>query len=241
MTSDSGIRPGDVYTYNCDNDQGYGIMVPVKTSSGWDLIDTYHLDFPTRTHGETDSAASVRRIAELGNGEHDGYVREKACNFYHRNARYGAREVPSELQLLLNLGDYDVATRRKCRDYDDDDVVIDVPLYREQHFDWDSGVTRGLCFVRKGAARSLAKEFNSMCVDAWQQLTMPSVGMAAQFVEKAHAKLREIEAAGIDAGNGKTRLLEIVMCINAIRECRDEIDSAHECYLLQTKEEDDER
>lgn len=46
MTSDDGIRPGDVYAYRCDNHQGYGIMVPVKTSRGWDFIDTYQLDSP---------------------------------------------------------------------------------------------------------------------------------------------------------------------------------------------------
>lgn len=26
------VKPGDVYEYSCDNNQGYGYMVPVKTS-----------------------------------------------------------------------------------------------------------------------------------------------------------------------------------------------------------------
>lgn len=237
MATNSGIRPGDVYEYRCENDQGYGFMVPVKTSDGWDLIDTCHLDPPTFKRGETSDSASVRRIVELGNGEHDRYVRDRAFHFYRKNVLYGVREVPSWLRLLLNLGDYDVAARRECDDYDDGDVVIDVPLYRGQHFDWASRRTRGLCFVRKGARKSLAREFRALCGDAWLELTLPGVGMAAQFVEKAHAKLREIEAEGIDASNDKARLIEIVMCTQAIKECRAEIDSACEWYRSQTEEE----
>ena len=30
--SEDTIRPGDVYEYSCGNNQGYGYMVPVKTS-----------------------------------------------------------------------------------------------------------------------------------------------------------------------------------------------------------------
>ncbi len=37
------IRAGDVYKYRCVNDQGYGYMISVKTSKGWDFIDTYQI------------------------------------------------------------------------------------------------------------------------------------------------------------------------------------------------------
>lgn len=47
------IAPDDVYEYKCDNNQGYGYMIPVKTSVGWDFIDTYHLDRPWAENGET--------------------------------------------------------------------------------------------------------------------------------------------------------------------------------------------
>lgn len=237
MTSDNGIRPGDVYAYRCDNHQGYGIMVPVKTSRGWDFIDTYHLGSPTMKPGETLDEASVREIIELGNGEHDGYVSRVVSNFYHQNAIFHCEEVPSRLTLLFNVSDYDVIPRRKARDFDDDDVAICIPMYREQHFDWSSGRTLGLCFVRKGAVRSLAREFNSLCVDAWQQLTMPSVGMAAEFLEKAQDKLGELEASGLASHGVEARVLEIKSCIRAIEECRDEIDAACGRYHLQIEEE----
>lgn len=235
--SDEGIRPGDVYCYRCDNDQGYGIMVPVKTSRGWDFIDTYHLHSPSMKPGETLDEASVREIIELGSGERDGYVSRVVGNFYHANAIFHCEEVPSRLTLLFNVSNYDIISRREVRDFDDDDVAIFIPMYREQHFDWDSGRTLGLCFARKGAVRSLAREFNSMCVDAWQQLTMPGVGMADEFLEKAQDKLRELEASGLAAQGDKARVIEIKMCIKAIEECRDEIDAACAWYHSQIEEE----
>lgn len=237
MASDNCIRPGDVYAYRCDNGQGYGIMVPVKTSRGWDFIDTYHLGSPTMKPGETLDEASVREITELGSGEYDGYVGRVVSNFYHQNAIFHCEEVPSRLTLLFNAGDYDIISRREARDFDDDDVALCIPMYREQHFDWGSGRTLGLCFVRKGAVRSLAREFNSMCVDAWQQLTMPSVGMAAEFLEKAQDKLREAKASGLASRGDEARVLKIKACIRAIEECRDEIDAACGRNCSQIEEE----
>lgn len=195
VTSDNRIRPGDAYAYRCDNHQGYGIMVPVKTSRGWDSIDTHHLGSPTTKPGETLDEASVRKTIELGSGEHDGYVGRVVGNFHHENAIFHCEEVPSRLTLPLNVSDCDVTSRREARDFDDDDAATFIPTYREQHFDRGSGRTLGLRFVRKGAARSLAREFYFLCVDAWQQLTMPGVGMAAESLEKAQDKLREPEAS----------------------------------------------
>lgn len=237
MASDNVIRPGDVYAYRCYNNQGYGIMVPVKTSRGWDFIDTYHLGPPTMKPGETLDDASVREITKLGSGEYDGYVSRVVSNFYHKNAILHCEEVPSRLTLLFNVSDYDVISRREVRDFDDDDVETFIPMYREQHFDWGSGRTLGLCFVRKGAVKSLAREFNSMCVDAWQELTMPGVGTAEDFLEKAQSKLKELEASGIASQGDKARVAEIKMCIRAIEKCRDEIDTACGWYHSQIEEE----
>lgn len=225
MTSDDSIRPGDVYAYSCDNDHGYGIMVPVKTSDGWDFIDTYHLHSTSMKPGETLDEASVRNIIELGSGEYDGYVSRVVGDFYHKNAIFHCKTVPSRLTLMFNVSDYDIISRREARDFDDDDVAISIPMYREQHFDWYSGRTLGLCFVRKGAARSLAREFYFLCDDAWQELTMPGVGMAEEFLEKAQAKLKKLEESGIASQGDKARVIEIKKCIKAIEKCRDEIDT----------------
>lgn len=138
---------------------------------------------------------------------------------------------------MFNVSDYDIISRREARDFDDDDVAIFIPMYREQHFDWGSGRTLGLCFVRKGAARSLAREFYFLCADAWKELTMPGVGMAEEFLAKAQAKLKELEESGVASQGDKARVLEIKMCIKAIEECRDEIDAARGRYHSQVEEE----
>lgn len=237
MASDNVIRPGDVYAYRCDNDQGYGIMVPVKTSDGWDYIDTYHLHSTSMKPGETLDEASVRNIIELGSSEHDGYVSRVVSDFYHKNAILHCKTVPSRLTLMFNVSDYDIISRREARDFDDGDVAIFIPMYREQHFDWGSGRTLGLCFVRKGAVRSLAREFYFLCVDAWQQLTMPGVGMAEEFLAKAQAKLKELEASGVASQDNKADVVKLKVCIEAIKECRDKVDTACELRRLQNREE----
>ncbi|WP_298626644.1 hypothetical protein [uncultured Senegalimassilia sp.] len=91
--SGRGIFPGNVYAYRCDNDQGYGIMVPVKTSRGWDLIDTYHLSPPSMKPGETLDEASVREITELGSGEYDGYVSRVVSDIQRREVAARIREI----------------------------------------------------------------------------------------------------------------------------------------------------
>lgn len=239
MARDNGIRPGDVYEYRCDNDQGYGFMVPVKTSGGWDFIDTYHLDSPAWRHGETSDSASVRRVIDLGNGEHDGYVRRVTSNFCHRNSWCGAREVPHGLRLLLNLGDYDVVRRRECEDYDEADVVMDVPLYREQHFEWGSGRARGLCFVRKGAEKSPAREFHALCSDAANELNMPYAGRARALINEAFDKLRELKEAGLATQEDEARACRIRQYVEAISKCRDEIDAIDFAHRAVDEEEDD--
>lgn len=99
------IRPGDVYKYICHNDQGYGYMIPVKTSGGWDFIDTYQLGIPWSKDGETSDDASIRRIIELGHGEHDGYVSNQTSLFYHRNAYFGKAAL-IDRPTCHNVADY---------------------------------------------------------------------------------------------------------------------------------------
>ena len=71
-------EPGDVYSYACGNDQGYGYMVPVKTSKGWDFIDTYHLGTPSfKSCMKYYDEASVARVMELALEEHDGFARRR--------------------------------------------------------------------------------------------------------------------------------------------------------------------
>lgn len=243
--SGDAIRPGDVYEYRCDNSQGYGYMIPVKTSNGWDFIDTYQIGSPWQKDGETKDNASIRQIIELGTREHDGYVSSVTSSFYHCNARLGRAEVPHDLRLLLNLNDYDVVSRRECDDYDSGDVIIYVPLYCEQHFDWDSGRTLGLCFVRKDAKKSTAHEFRSLIADAYASLVYPRIGIADIKLDEAKEKLRELEDSGLSTRRDEDTVFRLSKYIEAIGECIErlrEIDQdceAHHRYSGSTDEEED--
>lgn len=213
------IRPGDVYEYSCHNDQGYGYMVPVKTSDGWDFVDTYHLGSPLMKDGEKKDEASIRRIIELGRGEHDGYATRVTSGFYYTNAHFGKAKVPNGLRLAFNISDYDVASRRECDDYDSGDVVIFVPLYREQHFDWNFGRTLGLCFVRKGAKKSPVNEFRSLLADAYSSIVVPSIGISDTKLGEVKEKLRDLERAGLSTQKDKDDVSRLAKRIEIIGEC----------------------
>lgn len=220
------IRPGDVYTYSRHNDQGYGYMIPVKTSSGWDFIDTYQLDIPSRKDGETGDDASIRRIIELGHGEHDGYVSWQTSMFYHRNAYLGRAAVPYGLRLAFNLNDYNVAPSRECENYDDSDVVYYVPLYREQHYNWSSGRALGLCFVRKGAEKDRVNEFRSLLGEASSSIVSPYVGRASSLLSKIEEKLHELEGLGLSTQKNEDDVSYLAKRIEIIDRCNKDLEKA---------------
>lgn len=219
MSTDARIMPGDVYKYSCGNDQGYGYMVPVKTSSGWDFIDTYHLGIPWRKDGENGDDASIRQIIELGYGEHDGYVSRATSSFYYRNAHLGRTAIPYGLRLAFNLNDYEVATRRECDDYDSGDVIIFVPLYFDQHYNWNSGKALGLCFVRKGVKKSPVNEFRSLLEEASSSIVKPYAGTAAFLLGKVEEKLHELEGAGKSTQRDKDAVSRLSKRIEIIDKC----------------------
>lgn len=231
MTSDNLIMPGDVYSYRCVNGQGYGYMIPVRTSAGWDFIDTYQLDIPSRKAGETGDDASIRRIIELGSGEHDGYVRRATSTYYHRNAYFGKTTVPCELRPLFNLNDYETASFRECADYDATDVVKFVPLYSEQHYDWHLGRTLGLCFVRKGAEKSIRCEFRSLLDEASCSIIVPYAETAAYLLGEVEGKLRELEGAGLSTQRDKADVAHLANRIRILSECTEELRAANREYM----------
>lgn len=238
------IMPGDVYEYSCGNDQGYGYMIPVKTSKGWDFIDTYQLGIPWLKNGETGDDASIRRIIELGHGEHDGYVSEATSTFYHRNARFGRTAVPYGLRLAFNLNDYNVASKRECEDYDDNDVVYYVPLYREQHYSWNSGRTLGLCFVRKGAKKSPVAEFRSLLGEASESIVLPYAGRAASLLSRIEEKFRELENLGLSTQEDEDAVSRLAKRIEIISKCVEdlrEIEREHMAQLFDSGNSGEER
>lgn len=227
------IRPGDVYEYSCSNDQGYGYMIPVKTSSGWDFIDTYQLDIPSRKDGETGDDASIRRIIELGHGEHDGYVSRSTSMFYHRNAYLKKTAVPYGLRLAFNLNDYDATSSRKCEDYDDSDVVYYVPLYREQHYSWNFDRALGLCFVRKGAEKDRVNEFQSLLGEASGSIVTPYAGNAASLLSRIEEKLRELEDLGLSTQRDKDDVSYLAKRIEIIGRCTKELEKVNRERIAQ--------
>lgn len=229
------IALGDVYKYECDNNQGYGYMIPVKTSAGWDFIDTYHLDIPWTNKGEIAVDASIRRINELGRGEHDGFVRERAFNFYNKNVQYDAQEVPSDLRFVFNLNDYEPLPHRDYSDYDDDDTIMFVPLYREQNFDWGSGTTLGLCFVRKGAEKSQINEFRNFLNEANSSIIKPYAEKASFILEEVEKKLHELENNGLSTPQDELEFDFLVRQTEIINKCAEDLREAFKDHLTQLR------
>ena len=238
MTSGDHIRPGDVYEYRCCNNQGYGYMVPVKTSRGWDFIDTYQLGIPQRKAGETGDDASVRRIIELGHGEHDGYVNRATSSFYHRNACFGRTAIPDDLRLAFNLNDFATASRRECADYDDCDVVMFVPLYFEQHYNWNFGRAFGLCFVRKGAKKSPVAEFRTLLGEASNSISEPYARGAASLLSRAEKKLRELEDLGLSTQEDEDAVSHLAKRIEIINKCVEDLREIDRERMTQRRDSD---
>lgn len=232
------IMPGDVYEYSCGNDQGYGYMVPVKTSRGWDFIDTYHLGIPSRRPGESGDAASIRQIIELGHGEHDGYVGRLTSMFYYCNARFERAAVPYGLRLAFNLNDYDATPSRECENYDDNDVVYYVPLYREQHFSWESGRTLGLCFVRKGAEKSPVNEFRSLLSEASGSIVGPRAIAADYLFGKVEKKFHELEDLGLSTQGYEDDVSYLAKRIEIIKKCDKELREINRERMAQRRDSD---
>lgn len=227
------IMPGDVYECSCGNDQGYGYMIPVKTSKGWDFIDTYQLDIPWRKDGETGDDASIRRIIELGHGEHDEYVSRVTSIFCHRNALLARTTVPYGLRLMFNLNDYNAASRRECEDYDDNDVVYYVPLYREQHYSWNLGRTLGLCFVRKDAEKSPVAEFRSLLSEAYSSIVEPRVSVADCLLGKVEKKLRELKDLGLSTQEDEGAVSRLAKRIEIISKCAGDLREIERERMVQ--------
>lgn len=221
--SGDSIKPGDVYKYSCGNNQGHGYMVPVKTSNGWDFIDTYQLGIPRRKDGETGDDAPIRRIIELGHGEHDGHVSRATSSFHHRNARFGKTTVPCDLRPALNLNDCEAASRRERADCDGGDAAMLAPLYLEQHCNWDSGRALGPCFVRKGAKKSPAAEFRSLLAEASNSIVEPYAGRAASLLGKVEEKLRELEGAGSSTQRDEAAASRLAKRVGTIEKCTEDL------------------
>lgn len=232
------VMPGDVYKYRCGNDQGYGYMVPVKTSRGWDFIDTYHLGIPSRRPGESGDAASIRQIIELGHGEHDGCVGSLTSMFYYCNAYFEKTIVPGNLHLAFNLNDCNVASYRECEDYDDGDVTYYVPLYREQHFSWNSGRTLGLCFVRKGAEKSPVNEFRSLLSEAFGSIVGPRAMAADYLFGKVEKKFHELEDLGLSTQGYEDDVSYLAKHIEIIKKCDKELREINRERMAQRRDSD---
>jgi hypothetical protein len=232
------IMPGDVYEYTCNNEQGYGYMIPVKTSYGWDLIDTYQLENPSLKPGETLDEASIRRIIELGSNENDGYVKRATSDFYFHNVCLEREEVPDGFQLLLNLNDYDIATLRECEKYDGSDVILHVPLYREQHFHWRSGKTLGLCFVKKNAKKNPCNELTNLVRECFSSITPSYAGIALFHFDKIKEKLNELENLGLATQAHRVSVSCLEKRIEIINKCNEDLKKVNKEYLDLIKPEE---
>lgn len=179
------VRPGDIFAHHFGNDQSYGVSIPIKTSTGWDLLDTYQVSSPSYKRDESGIDAAIRRINELAESEHDGYARRCAYNYYHHNVLTQVTEPRKDYTLICNLNDYRGTYRdREAHDYDDDDVIWHIPLYWEQNFSWNLGRTMGTTLIRKDAKPSDEKKFHAIVADIIDDAPIPYLHSAKQNLER---------------------------------------------------------
>lgn len=236
------VRAGDVYEYTAHNHQAYGYMIPVKTSKGWDLVDTYHLDSPGMRGDERGCDAAIRRIVELGESDHDGYVTRATSNFYHRNHRVNPGS-DSSLELVCNLTEFRPTYRdRDCHDYADIDVIMHVPLYREQNFSWSLGRTMGTNLIRKGAEPDPTKIYDALIADAFDSMQAPSICGARNRLESACKQLDKLKERGLatermiaDCDFAAAYLAELERCDRAVQNIR----ASHQERMRRIREQEE--
>lgn len=220
------LRPGDIFAHNWGNDQSYGVCVPVRTSRGWDLIDTYQIDHVCMRGGETADEASIRRVIELAETEHDHYVCRRTYEFYHHNGLTDITGPRSDFTLICNLTEMRIITDREAEDYDPKDVVCRVPLYNEQHFSWSLGRTMGLTLVRRDAEPSDHRTLRALISDAHEPKTpyvMRSLNLLEDEIRPLAARMR---AEGrltpyeeLDLAYLEDRLEALRTCEKAVSAC----------------------
>lgn len=232
------VRPGDIYQHHFGNDQSYGYSIPVKTSRGWDLIDTYQLSSPSWQNGEGSDKASVRRIIELASTEHDFYAPRCASNFYHQNI---TRNVTCPLEsyvLVCNLNDFNISSDREAADYDPDDVLKHIPLYFEQHYSWNLGHTLGLTFVKKDAQPKSEQKLKAFINDINDTCDMMPSARNAQYI--LEHDVRPLIQSMTESGqlSDRDRLRYELTCkrVEAIDACNKAISQARSEYYSQLVE-----
>ena len=228
------VRPGDIYEHHFPNDQAYGYSIPVKTSRGWDLIDTYQLSHPSYQDGETSDQASIRRVIELASTDHDFYASRCANDFYHRNITCNVTSPLKDYVLVGNLDDFRIGSNREADDYALTDVLRYIPLYFEQHYSWNFGRAMGLTFIRKGARPKPERKLKAFLADIDDRCGMvPDMRYARYILEHDVTPLIQDMTASdrLSAINqvryefARKRIEAIEACYEAVEQARSEYHS----------------
>ena len=139
------------------NDQHYYIYIPVayKDKDGiihYRMVDTYEAE---KLYGTAKTMEDrVKHLEQANCGESSWGIYHGPSNYYYQNYY----NLPSdeldekEWELLADLHDYKPVDDREVYDYLEEDKIMYVPLWQEDHYRWNGGGV-GLHYVKKDAKK----------------------------------------------------------------------------------------
>lgn len=151
---------GGVYKrkgYDTRNDQHYYIYIPViyQDTNGvtrYRMVDTRVIDNPC--WGKIDMEKRLWYLEQADRGETSYKIFHDVSGYYYQNYyNLSSDELDEkEWELLADLHDYKPVDDREVYDYLEEDKIMYVPLWREDHYRWESGCV-GLHYVKKAAKK----------------------------------------------------------------------------------------
>ena len=143
-----------------NNDQSYGLAIPVRDKNGCAcMVDTSEVH---PTYGPTEKA--IDRVLAASDPDVGRFLISGTFDYYHHNVqRVDEDDLGRDYELLCDLHDYrPLEMGESVEDYATTDYVSDVKLYHEH------GYPYGISLIRKGATkdanRALEHLANKVCI-----------------------------------------------------------------------------
>lgn len=211
------------------NDQCYYIAVPVMDDVGnlW-MQDTYQLDRPCyKSNKDNVTDLAIAMICEFGEGYSGWCVKHARFNFYYKNQmRVETDKDLSHFNLIADLHDYHWIGHEDYRDYDENDILFNIPLFFEHGYSWNYGRAKGGVLIKNGAQKQCQKMFSRAVSDVMGRFVWPDYA-SDYFVEKVDKEAKRCEDSGVMTEEMKEKERYVKMLNDKLREMRSEFSSLY--------------
>lgn len=218
------FNAGDVFKVKSrstfDNNQSYGIAVPIATADGCYMLDTYMLDNKCLIK-KVQWSKTVERINSLATDPERGKyaIQYAACNYYNSNYVKLDKRSMEQFYLWFNVNDYVQIDDSEACMYDESDVVERVKLFHEHCY-----MTNGCTAVKKSASKREILECYAKCKDVYENcryVLQASSSLNADILEMRSwiaglaGEYKRMDAESIPENDEKI----LVNCAKLVREC----------------------